>query len=104
MGLTREVADAFGEPRFDPAMNVLVGRGREGLGSSLVQNRGQTGVQRGRIRNGDGARSRERHDIGAGGRDLLARQAAVEGQRAVELPELAVRLSLVVAAPQLHER
>ena len=104
MGLAREVADAFGEARLDPAVNVLLLRARESLGSGLVQNGRQTGVQRGGIRNGDGARSRKRHDIGPGGRDLLAHEPPVEGQRPVELPELPVRLTLVVAAPELHDR
>jgi hypothetical protein len=104
VGLAGEVPDAFGEARLDPAVNVLVRRTGEGLGGRLGQNRRQAGVQLGSLRNGDGARSRERLDIGAGGRDLLAHQPAVEGQRTVEFPELAVGLSLVVAAPEFHER
>ncbi len=104
VGLAREVADRLGESGFDPAVDVLLLCVCESLWSGHIQNGRQTGVQRGGIRNGDGARSRERHDIGPGCRDLLAHEPAVEGQRPVELPELAVRLALVVAAPELHDR
>ena len=102
VGLARQVADDLAEARLHEAVDVLgVARSRY-AGSACARAAPAPGRRRARAASAAGWRPQRpsARDVGARGRDLLAQQPPVEGERPVELPELAVRVRRCSCRPR----
>jgi hypothetical protein len=105
VGLAGEVPHGLAQTGLHEAVDVLgVALEARGVRLGPGQDLRQAEVEGRGLVAGEGAAPLQGLHEGPRGGDLLGKQAAVEGEGAVEVPEGTVGVPGVVAAPQLHER
>jgi hypothetical protein len=105
MALAREVAHDLPQAGLHEAVHVFdIEVQIAGVRLRSPQHLGQALVQRPGLGRGDRLAPAQGPGVGARRLDLLAEEAPVEPETLVELPEAAVRIPRVVAAPELHRR